>query len=422
MSELRGACIIGQSGGPTAVINASALGVIRTALDTDCITRVLGAANGIQGVLEDRLYDMGQEDAGELELLRYTPSSALGSCRYKLAEPSQDDTDYRRILEIFRKYDVRYFFYNGGNDSMDTCNKISKYMQSVGFACRVIGVPKTIDNDLNGTDHCPGFGSAARYIATTCMEVQRDTHVYDNGTITVLEIMGRHAGWLAGSAALAAWAGYGPDLIYLPEVDFDMERFLADVHQVYQAKNKCLIAVSEGIHRADGAFIAEGVSAAANDGFGHTQLGGLAALLADLLRQREPSAKVRGIELSLPQRCGAHSASQTDIDEAFLAGKAAVEAAVAGYSDKMVAFRCTREGGYRCETVLEPLDIVANAEKTVPRAWINADGNGLEQPFIDYVLPLIQGVPRAPQEHSLPRYARLKKVLVSDLQDACRQS
>ena len=382
MSELRGACIIGQSGGPTAVINASALGVIRTALDTDCITRVLGAANGIQGVLEDRLYDMGQEDAGELELLRYTPSSALGSCRYKLADPSQ----------------------------------------SVGYACRVIGVPKTIDNDLNGTDHCPGFGSAARYIATTCMEVQRDTHVYDNGTITVLEIMGRHAGWLAGSAALAAWAGYGPDLIYLPEVDFDMERFLADVHQVYQAKNKCLIAVSEGIHRADGAFIAEGVSAAANDGFGHTQLGGLAALLADLLRQREPSAKVRGIELSLPQRCGAHSASQTDIDEAFLAGKAAVEAAVAGYSDKMVAFRCTREGGYRCETVLEPLDIVANAEKTVPRAWINADGNGLEQPFIDYVLPLIQGVPRAPQEHSLPRYARLKKVLVSDLQDACRQS
>lgn len=216
MSELRGACIIGQSGGPTAVINASALGVIRTALDTDCITRVLGAANGIQGVLEDRLYDMGQEDAGELELLRYTPSSALGSCRYKLADPSQDDTDYRRILEIFRKYDVRYFFYNGGNDSMDTCNKISKYMQSVGYACRVIGVPKTIDNDLNGTDHCPGFGSAARYIATTCMEVQRDTHVYDNGTITVLEIMGRHAGWLAGSAALAAWAGYGPDLIYLP--------------------------------------------------------------------------------------------------------------------------------------------------------------------------------------------------------------
>ena len=207
MSELRGACIIGQSGGPTAVINASALGVIRTALDTDCITRVLGAANGIQGVLEDRLYDMGQEDAGELELLRYTPSSALGSCRYKLAEPSQDDTDYRRILEIFRKYDVRYFFYNGGNDSMDTCNKISKYMQSVGYACRVIGVPKTIDNDLNGTDHCPGFGSAARYIATTCMEVQRDTHVYDNGTIPFWRSWdATPAGWPARLLWLPGWA------------------------------------------------------------------------------------------------------------------------------------------------------------------------------------------------------------------------
>ena len=410
MSELRGACIIGQSGGPTAVINASALGVIRTALDTPCITRVLGAANGIQGVLEDRLYDMGQEDPAELELLRNTPSSALGSCRYKLADPDTDDTDYCRILEIFQKYDVRYFFYNGGNDSMDTCNKISKYMQAVGYECRIIGVPKTIDNDLNGTDHCPGFGSAARFIATTCMEVCQDTLVYDNGTITVLEIMGRHAGWLAGSAALAAWAGCGPDLVYLPEVDFDMDRFLDDVHRVYQEKKKCMIAVSEGIHRADGTFISEG-TASSNDGFGHTQLGGLAARLAEIIRQREPSAKVRGIELSLPQRCGAHVASQTDIDEAYLAGRAAVEAAVSGATDRMVAFRCTRGAdGYRCETVLEPLDIVANAEKTVPRDWINAAGNGVEQPFIDYVLPLIQGVPQPSQEHSLPRFARLKKV------------
>ena len=409
--------LVAHGGGPTAVINSSLQGVVEGARASGQVGKIYAARFGAEGILAGDLIDLTDVPAATIAKLGHTPASAIGSCRRKLT-----DTDYPTVLETLKKFDIGCFFYNGGNDSMDTCNKISKYMQSVGYACRVIGVPKTIDNDLNGTDHCPGFGSAARYIATTCMEVQRDTHVYDNGTITVLEIMGRHAGWLAGSAALAAWAGYGPDLIYLPEVDFDMERFLADVHQVYQAKNKCLIAVSEGIHRADGAFIAEGVSAAANDGFGHTQLGGLAALLADLLRQREPSAKVRGIELSLPQRCGAHSASQTDIDEAFLAGKAAVEAAVAGYSDKMVAFRCTREGGYRCETVLEPLDIVANAEKTVPRAWINADGNGLEQPFIDYVLPLIQGVPRAPQEHSLPRYARLKKVLVSDLQDACRQS
>lgn len=406
--------LVGQSGGPTAVINSSLAGVYETAKACGA-PHVYGMQYGIEGVLEGKLIDLDTVlgDKMDIELLKRTPSSFLGSCRHKLPDPSVDEKPFVQLFELFRQNDIGAVFYIGGNDSMDTISKLSAYGKTVNSEIRFIGVPKTIDNDLNGTDHCPGFGSAARYIATTCMEVQRDTHVYDNGTITVLEIMGRHAGWLAGSAALAAWVGYGPDLIYLPEVDFDMERFLADVHQVYQAKNKCLIAVSEGIHRADGAFIAEGVSAAANDGFGHTQLGGLAALLADLLRQREPSAKVRGIELSLPQRCGAHSASQTDIDEAFLAGKAAVEAAVAGYSDKMVAFRCTREGGYRCETVLEPLDIVANAEKTVPRAWINADGNGLEQPFIDYVLPLIQGVPRAPQEHSLPRYARLKKVLVS---------
>ena len=216
MSELRGACIIAQSGGPTAVINASALGVIRTALDSDCITRVLGAAYGIKGVLEDKLYDMGQEDPGELELLRSTPASVLGSCRYKLADPEGDDTDYRRILEIFQRYDVRYFFYNGGNDSMDTCNKISRYMRAQGYECRIIGVPKTIDNDLNGTDHCPGYGSAAKYIATSCAEVWHDAHVYDTGTITIIEIMGRHAGWLAGSAALAGLTGCGPDLLYLP--------------------------------------------------------------------------------------------------------------------------------------------------------------------------------------------------------------
>lgn len=413
MNELKGACIIGQSGGPTAVINASALGVIRTALDNGNITRVLGAAHGIKGVLEDRLYDMGQEDAAELDLLKYTPSSELGSCRYKLADPDKDDTDYKRILEIFKKYDVRYFFYNGGNDSMDTCNKISKYMQKSGYECRIIGVPKTIDNDLNGTDHCPGFASAAKFIATSCMEVHRDAHVYDTGMITIVEIMGRHAGWLAGSAALATWTGYGPDLIYLPEVDFDMDRFIADVQAIYNKTGKCMIAVSEGIHYADGSFVSE-AKTSATDGFGHAQLGGLAAMLAEVVKSKT-GAKVRGIELSLLQRCGSHVASKTDIEEAFAAGKAAVEAAVSGVTDKMVAFKCSREGGYHCETVLEPLDIVANFEKKVPREWINAAGNGIEQPFIDYVLPLIQGEANGPKENSLPRFAKLKKVLTTSM-------
>ena len=206
---LIGACIFGQSGGPTAVINASAYGVIRTALDSDVITNVYGAAYGIKGVLNDELYDMGEEEDYELKLLLNTPSSELGSCRYKIADPEVDDTDYKRILEIFKKYDIRYFFYNGGNDSMDTCNKISRYMEKVGYECRVMGVPKTIDNDLFGTDHCPGYGSAAKFIATSCMEVGKDTDVYNTDMVTVIEIMGRHAGWLTASAALATEYGNG---------------------------------------------------------------------------------------------------------------------------------------------------------------------------------------------------------------------
>jgi len=413
MNELKGACIIGQSGGPTAVINASAQGVIQTALEAECITRVLGAANGIKGVLEDRLYDMSQEDKAELDILKYTPSSALGSCRYKLADPDKDDTDYKRILEIFKKYDVRYFFYNGGNDSMDTCNKISKYMQKVGYECRIMGVPKTIDNDLFGTDHCPGFASAAKYIATSCMEVWQDAHVYDTGMVTIIEIMGRHAGWLAGSAALATWAGYGPDLIYLPETDFDMDRFVEDVTAIYNQTGKCMVAVSEGIHYADGTFVSE-AKTSATDGFGHAQLGGLAVMLADVIKAKT-GAKVRGIELSLLQRCGAHLASNTDVEESFRSGKTAVEAAVSGITDKMVAFECDRTNGYRCNTKLIGLTDVANVEKKVPREWINEAGNGIEQPFLDYVLPLIQGEAPTPKENGLPRFAKLKKVLTTEM-------
>lgn len=409
MSELKGACIIGQSGGPTAVINSSALGVIETALDSGSITRVLGAAHGIKGVLDDKLYDMAQEDREELQLMRYTPSSALGSCRYKLADPDVDDTDYKRILEIFKKYDVRYFFYNGGNDSMDTCNKISKYMQKVGYECRVMGVPKTIDNDLNGTDHCPGFASAAKYIATSVMEVSRDCRVYDTGMVTIIECMGRHAGWLTAAAALAGVKGEGPDLIYLPEVDFNMDAFIADVKRIYAEKKNCIVAVSEGIHYADGTFVSE-AKTSGTDGFGHAQLGGLAARLADVVKAAT-GAKVRPIELSLLQRCAAHCASGTDIAESFLSGKTAVEAAVSGETDKMVGFACTRdENGYQCRPQLFDLSLVANTEKKVPVEWISADGNGVTQDFIDYCLPLIQGETGMAKEDGLPRFCRLKRV------------
>lgn len=283
-------------------------------------------------------------------------------------------------------------------------------MKSVGYDCRVMGVPKTIDNDLFGTDHCPGFGSAAKYIATSCMEINKDARVYDNKMIVIVEIMGRHAGWLAASAALATAYGSGPDLIYLPECDFDMDRFLADVDALYQKNGKVFVAVSEGIHYADGSFVSE-AKTSATDGFGHAQLGGLAALLSEIVK-KHTGAKVRGIEFSLLQRCGAHLASATDIEEAFTAGKVAVEKAISGESGYMVAFeREMIDGNYHCNYRLLPLESVANYEKKVPMEWINDQGNGLKEPFIEYALPLIQGEADIPKVDSLPRYAKLKKVL-----------
>ena len=409
MSEaLKGALIIGQSGGPSSVINASAYGCIRTALDADCITRVYGAYHGIKGVLNDELLCMDEEDRAELDRLPYTPSSALGSCRYKIKDPDEDDTDYKRILEIFKKYDVRYFCYNGGNDSMDTCNKISKYMKKVGYECRVMGIPKTIDNDLFGTDHCPGYASAAKYIATSVMEVSRDAHVYDTGMITIIECMGRHAGWLTAAAALANEEEPCCDFIYLPEVNFDMDKFVADVSKRYEEKKNCIVAVSEGVHYADGSFVSE-AKTAATDGFGHAQLGGLAATLANIMKERT-GAKVRGIELSLLQRCAAHCASATDIEEAFQCGKVAVESALRGETGKMVGMVCKRDGGYSVSYELFDLRRVANAEKKIPLEWITSDNAYVTDAFIDYCTPLLEGQTALGYEDGLPRFARLKKV------------
>ncbi|MBR3402455.1 MAG: 6-phosphofructokinase [Parasporobacterium sp.] len=409
---LKGACIVGQSGGPTSVINSSLYGVVKTAIENPNITHVLGAEYGIKGVLNDRLFDMDQEDPAELEKLLYTPSSALGSCRYKMKDPDVDDTDYKRIYEIFQKYDVRYFFYNGGNDSMDTCNKISKYMQKVGYECRVMGVPKTIDNDLFGTDHCPGYASAAKYIATSIMEVYHDARVYDTGMICIVEIMGRHAGWLAAAASIAAAYGHGPDLVYLPELPFDMDSFLEKVEKIYKERKYCIVAVSEGLQFADGTFVSE-ASTSATDGFGHAQLGGLATKLAAVVGEKT-GAKVRGIELSLLQRCGAHLASATDINESFRSGEAAVLNAVNGITDKMVGYeRRYEDGKYVCDIKLFDLSDVANTEKKFPMEWINETGDGIKKEYLDYVMPLIQGEPATPRKDSLPVYAELKKVLFS---------
>jgi 6-phosphofructokinase 1 len=408
MGELRGACIFGQSGGPTSVINASAYGVISQALKEDCITNVYAAEYGIKGVLADKLFDMGQEDPRELAFLMNTPSSAFGSCRYKLKDPKVDDTDCKKILETFKKYNVRYFVYNGGNDSMDTCNKISKYMREVGYDCRIMGVPKTIDNDLFGTDHCPGYGSAAKYIATSIMEVARDTMVYESGVVSIVECMGRHAGWLTAAAALANSEEPCVDLIYLPERDFDMDRFLNDVAKCYEEKGDCIVCVSEGIHYADGRFVSE-AETSATDGFGHAQLGGLAAKLADVVHKKL-NVKTRAIEFSLLQRCAAHLASRTDIQEAILAGRTAVQAMVAGETDKMVGFVCDRSNGYTCKTELFDLASVANYEKKMPLEWINEAGNGVFYDFVEYVRPLIQGETSVDMRSGIPRFARLKRV------------
>ena len=412
MKNLKGALMFAQSGGPTSVINSSAAGVFLEALDSDAVTAVYGAANGIRGVLDEKFYDIGKEDRKELELLKYTPSSALGSVRYKLKDAAVDDTDYKRILEVFKKYNIRYFMYNGGNDSMDTCNKISKFLQKSGYECNVIGVPKTIDNDLYGTDHCPGYASAARYIATTIMEINLDAKVYDTPMVCVIEAMGRNAGWLTAAAKLANAKGLGADLIYLPEVPFSVDKFVEDVKAVCaKNNNKCIAVVSEGIHDENGKLICELVSEGARDSFGHAQLGGVATTLANIIKEKT-GFKTRGIELSLMQRCGAHLASKTDVEETFEAGRQAVKAAVAGETDKMVCYERKAGGKYEIEYKLLPLELAANTEKKVPLEWITDNGTGISDEYVKYALPLIQGDAKAPLEDSLPRFARLKKVLV----------
>ena len=403
--------IVGQSGGPTSVINASLAGVFESCKNRGAQV-VYGMCNGVAGLLEEKVVDLSKylTDDLDIELLKRTPSSFLGSCRYKLPDWHDDEAVYKKLFAILEKLNIGYFFYIGGNDSMDTIGKLADYGNCIQSDIRFMGVPKTIDNDLFGTDHCPGYASAAKYIATSIMEVYQDAHVYDTGMIVVVEIMGRHAGWLTAASALAGEYGAGPDLIYLPETDFSMPDFIEDVKRIYQEKGNCIVAVSEGIHYENGDFVSE-AKVAANDGFGHAQLGGLATILSQVLKE-ETGAKVRGIELNLLQRCAAHLASETDIEESYMAGKVAVENAVNGINGRMIGFeRGVQDGKYACRTKLIPLMEVANVEKKIPREWINEAGNGVNHQFIEYALPLIQGEPNLPRQDSLPRFAKLKKVL-----------
>lgn len=401
--------IIGQSGGPTAAINATLAGVIRGAAKAEAIDKIYGMCNGISGVLDDNLTVLNPiaEDEAKLTLLSKTPAAFLGSCRYKLPKDI-DDPAYETIFERLEQYNIGYFFYIGGNDSMDTVLKLSDYAEKYQKDIRFIGVPKTIDNDLPCTDHTPGYGSAAKYIATTIREISTDAKVYDFPAVTIVEIMGRNAGWLTGAAALAKGNGLGPDLIYLPEREFSFDKFKEDVKKVLDTKPNVLVAVSEGVRTPDGNYVCEQVSSGPSDAFGHRSLSGTANMLKEFV-QKEFGIKSRGVELSVCQRCAGHLLSKTDIDESLFIGETAVEYALEGKTGILAAVTRTSDSPYtvKCEAV----DIrgVANIEKTVPDSYINEAGNDVTDEFIQYALPLICGEVPMEFENGVPKMLVLEK-------------
>lgn len=392
--------LVGQSGGPTSVINASLVGVIKEALKHQEINKIYGAFFGIEGILNEEFYEFNQDC--DLNILSTTPAAALGSARFKLSNSFDDDT-YPKIISIFNKYDIKYFFYIGGNDSMDTCNKISKYCTTHNIDIKVIGIPKTIDNDLVETDHCPGYGSACKFVATSLLEIYRDISSYKKGRVTIVEIMGRDAGWLTAAAALPEVTGDKIDLIYLPEVPFDVEHFLASVKEIYESKSRVLIAVSEGIRDKDGEYILKYRNFNNNDQFGHMQLGGVAEVLAEIVGT-SLKYPVRAIELSLLQRCASHIASLTDVNEAINCGEKAVKLALSGKTNLMITInKEDNEYTYGYAS----LDIIANQIKPFPKEWI-LNNNQISKEYIEYALPLIQGESHPKFVNGLPYYSKLK--------------
>lgn len=402
--------VVGQSGGPTAVINASLYGTVYEALNReDEIGTVYGMINGIEGFLNDQVMDMAPlEESKELELIRTTPGSYLGSCRYKLPEDLNDPV-YPQLFARFEAYNIGYFFYIGGNDSMDTVSKLSRYAEKIGSDIRILGEPKTIDNDLVNTDHTPGFGSAARYVASTVREITLDACVYEKKSVTIIEIMGRHAGWLTGAAALARkYVGDNPLLIYLPETNFDVEEFLLKVNAAFEKNCNVVVCVSEGIHDKDGTFICEYDSAAGTDAFGHKMLAGCGKYLENLVRSRL-GVKARSVELNVSQRCSVSMLSETDQQEAILAGEFGVQAALNGETGKMIAFKRQSDSPYSMKCTLEDVNVICNEEKTVPVEWITEDGSDVTEDFIRYARPLIQGTVNVPVgEDGLPAFVYRK--------------
>ncbi len=402
---LQGNVIVGQSGGPTAAINATLAGVVRGAMaEGNLISRVYGMKNGIEGLLREDIVDLGARlsDEASVRLLEDTPAAALGSCRYRLPKPEDDRAVYEKLLTIFRKYDIRYFFYIGGNDSMDAVAKLTAFLTTVDYEMSVIGVPKTIDNDLVGTVHTPGYGSAAKYIATVMGEMVRDCAVYTVRAVTIVEIMGRDAGWLTAAAALPSLNGEGPDLIYLPERSFDMQAFLTSVREALDRHPNVVVAVSEGIRFADGTYVGASAQSGAKDAFGHQYLAGTAKVL-EMAVKSEIGCKVRSVELNLPQRCAAHIASATDIAESVTIGKTAVRLAVEGVSGHMITVE-RAEGEYAVTVSSSPVAAIANQVKQVPDCYINEEGNGITEAGIAYMRPLILGERANTYENGMPKH------------------
>ena len=402
--------IVGQSGGPTAVINASLYGVVSEALAReDDFEKVYGMINGVEGFLDGKIMDMKLlEKSGELELFRTTPGSYLGSCRYKLPEDLEDKV-YPELFEKFAEYGIGYFFYIGGNDSMDTVSKLSRYAERIGSDIRFLGIPKTIDNDLVHTDQTPGFGSAAKYVASTVREIAVDASVYDNKkSVTIVEIMGRHAGWLTAASVLARkFEGDNPVLIYLPETAFDPEQFIEDVRAAMEKTANLVVCISEGINDGKGTFICELASDVGVDTFGHKMLTGSGKYLENLVKERL-GVKVRSIELNVCQRCSSAMLSDTDLNEAAASGAYGVKCALEGATGKMITFR--REAGedYRIDYMTEDVNLICNQEKTVPAEWITGNGSDIGKEFIEYALPLIRGEVEVPSKDGLPLFAYRK--------------
>ncbi|TCT15539.1 6-phosphofructokinase 1 [Natranaerovirga pectinivora] len=397
-------CLVAQSGGPTSAINSSLSGVIEAALNNPKINTVYGAVNGIKGVLNEEVLNLNDifSDSENIRTLRTTPSMFLGSCRYKLPTVEANENEYKIIFDFFKKYSIKYFFYIGGNDSMDTVAKLNKYAIDNSYEMQIIGIPKTIDNDLVHTDHTPGFGSAAKFVATSVLEMTHDTFCYNIPSVVIVEIMGRNAGWLTAAAALARNEySDAPDLIYLPEIPFCTEKFIQDIKNVQKTKKNVVVAVSEGIRDEEGNYIS--ATTAPNDSFGHAQLSGTGKSLESLIKSHM-DCKIRSVELNILQRSASHISSLTDITEAALVGQKAVEVATNGVSGKMIAMKRINNAPYEVEFVTVDVSEVANKEKAIPREWINEEGNHVNQQLIDYMKPLIQGEVDITFKNGLPNY------------------